>query len=305
CDENKFKDTIQFIIDFNPVVFPSLEELGLSFEKLKIIFENVSLYENSYKNISFMYEQIISEDETQVDFLSNILNTSKFNFDELNIDSDLFCQNEQLQLIIFDGALRNDNIKIETFEKYVEIYDNQLENIEKLAKGKISILFKKNKVCYNVNNILLCESEVLVYLFEEKKNKLFPELFNWETSQVIEILQKINCDDKQREFMFSLLSDARVQEKYSIDLIVNYLKVLDKGLEVSNFKIEVSNLLDKLQFKKTDANKIVELLSSDRGQRTIAIEFLDLANILRKKGVIKSCDESSNKLIIKTKNVIK
>ncbi|EAC2630084.1 hypothetical protein KV62_14365, partial [Listeria monocytogenes] len=213
--------------------------------------------------------------------------------------------NEQLQLIIFDGALRNDNIKIETFEKYVEIYDNQLENIEKLAKGKISILFKKNKVCYNVNNILLCESEVLVYLFEEKKNKLFPELFNWETSQVIEILQKINCDDKQREFMFSLLSDARVQEKYSIDLIVNYLKVLDKGLEVSNFKIEVSNLLDKLQFKKTDANKIVELLSSDRGQRTIAIEFLDLANILRKKGVIKSCDESSNKLIIKTKNVIK
>ncbi|EPR4546489.1 hypothetical protein ACU55M_002727, partial [Listeria monocytogenes] len=65
------------------------------------------------------------------------------------------------------------------------------------------------------------------------------------------------------------------------------------------------NLLDKLQFKKTDANKIVELLSSDRGQRTIAIEFLDLANILRKKGVIKSCDESSNKLIIKTKNVIK
>ncbi|EAD1201570.1 hypothetical protein QJ38_01795, partial [Listeria monocytogenes] len=149
------------------------------------------------------------------------------------------------------------------------------------------------------------ESEVLVYLFEEKKNKLFPELFNWETSQVIEILQKINCDDKQREFMFSLLSDARVQEKYSIDLIVNYLKVLDKGLEVSNFKIEVSNLLDKLQFKKTDANKIVELLSSDRGQRTIAIEFLDLANILRKKGVIKSCDESSNKLIIKTKNVIK
>ncbi|MBC2191202.1 hypothetical protein HCB44_02750 [Listeria sp. FSL L7-0229] len=305
CDENNFEDTIQFIIDFNPVVFPSLEELGLSFEKVKIIFENVSLYENSYKNISFMYEQIISEDETQVDFLSNILNTSNFNFDVLNIDSDLFCQNEQLQLIIFDGALRNDNIKIETFEKYVEIYDNQLENIDKLAKDKIIILFKKNKVCYNVDNILLCESEVLVYLFEEEKNKLFPELFGWETSQVIEILQKINCDDKQREFMFSLLSDAGVQEKYSIDLIVNYLKVLDKGLEVSNFKIEVSNLLDKLQFKKTDANKIVELLSSDRGQRTIAIEFLDLANILRKKGVIKSCDESSNKLIIKTKNVIK
>ncbi|EHW3876959.1 hypothetical protein K2Q58_002039, partial [Listeria monocytogenes] len=213
--------------------------------------------------------------------------------------------NEQLKLIIFDGALRNDNINIVTFEKYVEVYDNQLENIEKLAKDKISILFKKNKVCYNVNNILLCESEVLVYLFEEEKNKLFPELFGWETSQVIEILQKINCDDKQREFMFSLLSDARVQEKYSIDLIVNYLKVLDKGLEVSNFKIEVSNLLDKLQFKKTDANKIVELFSSDRGQRTIAIEFLDLANILRKKGVIKSCDESYNKLIIKTKNVIK
>ncbi|EHU6364303.1 hypothetical protein K6R30_000868 [Listeria monocytogenes] len=305
CDENKFKDTIQFIIDFNPVVFPSLEELGLSFEKLKIIFENVSLYENSYKNISFMYEQIISEDETQVDFLSNILNTRKFNFNELNRDSNLFYQNEQLKLIIFDGALRNDNINIVTFEKYVEVYDNQLENIEKLAKDKISILFKKNKVCYNVNNILLCESEVLVYLFEEEKNKLFPELFGWETSQVIEILQKINCDDKQREFMFSLLSDARVQEKYSIDLIVNYLKVLDKGLEVSNFKIEVSNLLDKLQFKKTDANKIVELFSSDRGQRTIAIEFLDLANILRKKGVIKSCDESYNKLIIKTKNVIK
>lgn len=304
-DDSIFEDVIQFIVQYNPVIFSALEDLKLSFEKLKVISTWIRIYKNSYKNILFVYEVITSQDEIQIDLIENALKNTSFDFKELYLDSDSFNKNENLKLKIYDGVLQNDGIEIGMFEKYIELFDTCFESIEHVAiKEKIIILFKHDKVNYTSNNILLCDSEVLEYLFEEKKDKICFELLKWDTSQVVEVLKKIDRVDAQRKCISLLLNDSDIGKDFSIALIVDYLKALGSNISVNDFTSEICNLLNELHFDEKDVEKIVDLISNQKGQRTISADFLEIAKLLKEKELI-DYGVNSDKIIIKYRNVTK
>ncbi len=301
CDESEFENVIQFIILFNPVIFPSLEDLELSFDKVKRMSKHVKLYEHSYKNILFVYESLIEEGETQFELIDSIFGNEEFDFEVFYKDQNLFNQNEEIESKIYIGILQNDAIQIEIFEKYIALYDDRLESIGHItSKEKLIILFKHDKVEYSFNNILLCDSEVLLYLLEEKKNEIYSEMLGWNTDEVVKILRKIDDVEKRREGISLLLNDSRAGKDYSIDLIVNYLKALDIQISVSEFENEVSRMLNELRFNKKEAEKIVSLISNHKGQRTISVDFLAIVKLLNEKKLIEY-EINSDKVIIKYK----
>ncbi|HGZ2481539.1 TPA: hypothetical protein ACOITS_002022 [Enterococcus faecalis] len=287
CDESEFENVIQFIISFNPVIFPSLEDLELSFDKVNRISKHVKLYEHSYKNILFVYESLIEEGETQFELIDSIFGNEDFDFEVFYKDQNLFNQNEELESKIYIGILRNDAIQIEIFERYIVLYDDRLESIEHItSKEKLVILFKHDKVEYSFDNFLLCDSEVLLYLLEEKKNEVYSEMLGWNTDEVVKILKKIDDVEKQREGISLLLSDSRAGKEYSIDLIVNYLKALDIPILASEFENEVIRMLNELRFNKKEAEKIVSLISNHKGQRTVSVDFLAIVKLLNEKNLL-------------------
>ncbi|EOJ68407.1 hypothetical protein H9Q11_10205 [Enterococcus faecalis] len=301
CDESEFENVIQFIISFNPVIFPSLEDLELSFDKVNRISKHVKLYEHSYKNILFVYESLIEEGETQFELIDSIFGNEDFDFEVFYKDQNLFNQNEELESKIYIGILRNDAIQIEIFERYIVLYDDRLESIEHItSKEKLVILFKHDKVEYSFDNFLLCDSEVLLYLLEEKKNEVYSEMLGWNTDEVVKILKKIDDVEKQREGISLLLSDSRAGKEYSIDLIVNYLKALDIPILASEFENEVIRMLNELRFNKKEAEKIVSLISNHKGQRTVSVDFLAIVKLLNEKKLIEY-EINSDKVIIKYK----
>ncbi|EAK9081874.1 hypothetical protein E5868_15175, partial [Listeria monocytogenes] len=168
------------------------------------------------------------------------------------------------------------------------------------SKEKLFILFKHDKVEYSFNNILLCDSEILLYLLEEKKNEIYSEMLGWNTDEVVKILKKINDVEKQREGISLLLNDSRAGKDYSTNLIVNYLKVLDIQISVSEFENEVSRMLNELRFNEKEAEKIVSLISKHKGQRTISMDFLTIVELLNEKKLIEY-EINSDKVIIKYK----
>lgn len=301
CDESEFENVIQFIISFNPVIFPSLEDLELSFDKVNRISKHVKLYEHSYKNILFVYESLIEEGETQFELIDSIFGNEEFDFEVFYKDQNLFNQNEELESKIYIGILQNDAIQIEIFERYIVLYDDRLESIEHItSKEKLVILFKHDKVEYSFDNILLCNSEVLLYLLEEKKNEIYSEMLGWNTEEVVKILKKIDDVEKRREGISLLLNDSRAGKDYSINLIVNYLKALDIQISVSEFENEVSRMLNEFRFNKKEAEKIVSLISNHKGQRTISVDFLAIVKLLNEKELIEY-EINSDKVIIKYK----
>ncbi|EIT6516550.1 hypothetical protein ACTBNQ_001369 [Listeria monocytogenes] len=301
CDESEFENVIQFIISFNPVIFPLLKDLELSFDKVKRMSKHVKLYEHSYKNILFVYESLIEEGETQSELIDSIFGNEEFDFEVFYKDQNLFNQNEEIESKIYIGILQNDEIQIELFEKYIVLYDDRLESIGHItSKEKLFILFKHDKVEYSFNNILLCDSEILLYLLEEKKNEIYSEMLGWNTDEVVKILKKINDVEKQREGISLLLNDSRAGKDYSINLIVNYLKVLDIQISVSEFENEVSRMLNELRFNEKEAEKIVSLISKHKGQRTISMDFLTIVELLNEKKLIEY-EINSDKVIIKYK----
>ena len=301
CDESEFENVIQFIISFNPVIFPSLEDLELSFDKVNRISKHVKLYEHSYKNILFVYESLIEEGETQFELIDSIFGNEEFDFEVFYKGQNLFNQNEELESKIYIGILRNDAIQIEIFERYIVLYDDRLESIEHItSKEKLVILFKHDKVEYSFDNILLCDSEVLLYLLEEKKNEVYSEMLDWNTDEVVKILKKIDDVEKQREGISLLLNDSRAGKDYSIDLIVNYLKALDIPISASEFENEVIRMLNELRFNKKEAEKIVSLISNHKGQRTVSVDFLAIVKLLNEKKLIEY-EINSDKVIIKYK----
>lgn len=161
-------------------------------------------------------------------------------------------------------------------------------------------MFKHDKVEYSFDNILLCDSEVLLYLLEEKKNEVYSKLLNWNTDEVITILKKIDDVEKQREDILLLLNDSRAGKDYSIDLIINYLKALDIQSSVSEFKNEVNRMLNGLRFNKKEAEKIVSLISNCKGQRTISVDLLAIVELLNEKKLIEY-EINSDKIIVKYK----
>ncbi|WP_429969021.1 hypothetical protein [Enterococcus sp. AZ136] len=301
CDESEFENIIQFIILFNPVIFSALEDLELSFDKVKRMSKYVKLYEHSYKNILFVYESLIEEGETHFELIDSIFENEEFDFEIFYKDQNLFNQNEELESKIYIGILQNDAIQIEIFEKYIVLYDDRLESIEHItSKEKLVILFKHDKVEYSLDNILLCDSEVLLYLLEEKKNEVYSEMLGWNTDEVVKILKKIDDVEKRREGISLLLNDSRAGKNYSIDLIVNYLKGLDIQISVSEFENEVSSMLNELRFNRKEAEKIVSLISNHKGQRTLSVDFLAIVKLLNEKNLIEY-EINSDKVIIKYK----
>lgn len=285
--EEDFEDTIQFINKNNHIVFPRLKDLELSFNKLSILAVKSDLYENTFENLLFIYNSIIDNDETQVSLITTILKGDTFSFDEIYLNVELFETNEELEWIFYEALFQNENIDIRLFEKYIESYDKKLENIKCVSSiEKSIILFNHDRVDYTFDNINLCEPAVLMHLFNEKRAEILSTMLDWDASQVIEVLNKLQNNEEKKVYISLLLNDKKISKNYSFDLVETHLESITHSILDKDFISETCYLLNELQFNKSEATKLISMFDAQKGQRTVSKDFSGIAKLLKEKRLV-------------------
>lgn len=294
ADEEAFKDYIRFLEHYNPIAFSSLEALNLSFEKLVILINHVTLYENTFKNLSFIYEEIKQNDEGQIELIDHILENENFNFSILYTDIDEIKLNKDIEIRVYNSMLKNNGVPIEIFEKYVKIPDSEFENVNSASSDKkLKALYIHDKVQYSFGNLIEYDKEMIDFLFEEKEESILQALTMLDAKDASQILIKLENPTTELNYLIKIINNEAIEKIYSIAIVTEYLKTSDKYEKLNQFEDAVISLLTEIKPKDSNIDKIVSLLSNKKGQRTIPIDFLNTVEFLDEKGLTKHVVESN------------
>lgn len=297
--DSDFDEVLQFLSQFNPIVFHSLNDLNLSFSKLKIFSKYTILYENSYLNLQYLYESISIEDKEQIEIIDEILIHRDFDFYRLYNNIEDIDQDEQIKHSVYRSLFENENVDAELFEKYVQKYDDILETTTEISSiEKLQILYKWDKVKYSFGNISVCNLDILEFLFTEKKETLYSEMLSWNEAQVIQVLNNFEDYTLRKKYLIELLHNEEISIEYSINLISIFLKKSVENEKVDLLVSESINLLNEVQRDEQNIEKLVSMISNKKGQRTVPNDYLSLANLLKEKRLI-TYDEKNDKITLK------
>ncbi|MDU5337168.1 YobI family P-loop NTPase [Enterococcus avium] len=297
--DNDFDEALQFMSQFNPIVFHSLNDLNLSFSKLIIFSKYTMLYENSYLNLQYLRESISIEDKEQIEIIDEILIHRDFDFYRLYNNIEDMDQDEQIKHSVYRALFENENVDAELFEKYVKKYDDILETTTEISSiEKLQILYKWDKVKYSFGNISVCNLEILEFLFSEKKETLYSEMLSWNEAQVIQVLNNFEDYTLRKKYLIELLHNEEISIEYSINLISIFLKKSVENEKVDLLVIESINLLNEVQRDEQNIEKLVSMISNKKGQRTVPNDYLSLANLFKEKRLI-IYDEKNDKITLR------
>ncbi|MGX7350372.1 YobI family P-loop NTPase [Enterococcus canis] len=299
--DSDFDEALQFLSQFNPIVFHSLNDLNLSFSKLTIFSKYTILYENSYLNLQYLYESTAIEDKEQDEMIKEILIHWDFDFYQLYNDIEDIFQDEQIKNIVYQALFENENenVDAELFEKYVQKYDDILETTTTISSPeKLQILYKWDKVKYSFESISVCDLKILKFLFDKKKEALYSEILTWDEAPVIQVLNNFEDYTLRKKYLIELLHNEKIGIEYSINLISIFLKESLEGETVELLVRESIILLNEVPSDEQNIVKLVSMISNKKGQRTVSKDYLNFARLLKEKRLA-TYDERLDKVTIK------
>ncbi|WP_274661713.1 hypothetical protein [Enterococcus lactis] len=292
-----FKSYLERIEEYSSIAFPSLELLDLIFEKIVIIANYVDLYENTLKNLLYIYDVLAQNDDSKIKLIDSILEKEEFDFDLLYVDVNEIETNKNLAPFVHNGILKNTGISMPQFEKYVEATDDNFENV-KLASSneKLKVLYSYNKAPYTYEILNEYDTEMLTFLFEEKEEHILQTLARLQADEVVHLLLKFDNSSVELKYLGTLLQNEPVDTTMLQAVIVSYLRAVDERYSLNELENTFLSLLGEIKTEDKNIKKLIELLSNKKGQRTISNDLLKFVEFLDEKGVTKHTLQQEDKI---------
>lgn len=296
--EIDFEKLLQFFTDTNPISVQDISELSLSYEKLIIFVNSINLYEHTFENISYIYD-VLSEHKASY-VLETILEDMVFDFETLHADLDRFDEDINVEELIYKALLKNKNVSINIFKKYIYKYNRNFANGDLVSsQEKLLVLFLFDKLELNFDNLILCESSTLKYVYLQKSEIFYKVLSEMSEDEIIKVLEKFENIENEIDCLIGLYNSGNVSINFAQKITVSYLRKFEIIYEKSKLRGITLSLLKPLSSKDQDIQKIITLLENKKGRRTISIQFLDVIDLLSDRDIISYEKLPDNKLLIK------
>lgn len=298
--EADFKGLLDFFATENPLQIPDISELNLTYSKLIIFITYPSLYAHTLANLEHLYEQLSEAETPQVELLKKVLADDKFDFTQLFHDINSFDEDSELYKLIYRALFSNDGVSSEVFEKYIAEYNLILSDGQLLSsQRKVRIMCQYEKITLTIDNLLLCSATTLKYLYIEKGDFFSKAMSELSTTEALRVLQKFDNKDDELACLTSLFSSDYVGLRFICDLAEHYLNDLRSGDSKSDFEVGVIILLRSFKAQSQDVEKLLTLLESKKGQRTISSDLNGIVNTLCAKKILTCEVQPDNRLLLK------
>lgn len=298
--QDDLTEQLQFFTDENPIIIEELSELCLDYDQHMILFGFVNLYAHTYKNLTYIYDTLMSKGVAQLEFLDTIFINENFDYETLYEDVLLFDENAELKAFIYKGLYSNNSVSIEVFKKYMHKCKTKLSDGSQLSsQDKIQVLFEMDLIEFNIDNLRLCKSKTLLYILDKKHDILNRTFSKMGYDDILSILEIFEEKDNKITCLINLYKSGYVNVEFAMGLTVLYLRNYRADDRPAVYEGFVKMLLTPFRNEDQDVEKMVSLLEKGKGQRTISANHIEIAKLLSKKNIITCYEQSGAKWLLK------